>query len=102
MHMELNADKGYVAKQFRSRGIRVATYHESQNKYMKISTHLKFEWANVVFVEGTDEKYIEQVIDYTEHAEHDDCPDSLASLIRILARKKNRTAEELEKYLEWI
>ena len=101
MFMELNADKGYVAKQFRNKGLRVSTYSESQNKFVKISTHLKFEWGNVVFVEGTDEKYIEQIIDYTEHAEHDDCPDSLASLIRAVAKKKNRNMEEFEKYLSW-
>lgn len=95
LHMENNADKGYVAKQFRSRGLRVTTYHESQNKHMKISTHLKYEWPDVIFVEGTDPKYIEQICDYNEDAEHDDCPDSLASLIRIMGRRKNETTEGL-------
>lgn len=85
---ELNADKGYVAKQFKTRGARVATYNESQNKYIKIVSHLKFEWQDVIFVAGTDPQYIEQVCEYNENAEHDDCPDSLASLIRIMARKK--------------
>ena len=86
---EINADKGYVAKEFKKRDIRVATYNESQNKYIKIVSHLKFEWQNVIFVKGTDEKYIEQICDYNENADHDDCPDSLASLIRILGHKKN-------------
>lgn len=87
---ETNADKGYVAKEFKKKGIRVATYSESENKYIKIVSHLKFEWKNVIFVEGTDEEYIEQICDYNENAPHDDCPDSLSSLIRILGRKKNR------------
>jgi len=90
MYTELNADKGYVAGQFRLRGVKVATYTEHENKYVKISSHLKFEWENVIFVEGTDPEYINQICDYNENAEHDDCPDSLASLIRIMAKKKNR------------
>ena len=92
LHMELNADKGFAAKQLKAKGVRVATYHESQNKYIKISSHLKAEWPDVIFVEGTDPKYIEQICDYNEDAEHDDCPDSLASLIRIIGRRKNRAA----------
>lgn len=87
---ETNADKGYVAKAFRDRGLRVSTYHERENKHVKITTYLKFNWKDVIFVEGTDEKYINQICDYNENAEHDDCPDSLASLIRKLERRKNR------------
>jgi hypothetical protein len=93
LHMETNADKGYAAKSLKQKGVRVATYHESQNKYIKISSYLKAEWADVIFVEGTDPKYIEMICDYNEDAEHDDCPDSLASLIRIIGRRKNRTTE---------
>ena len=92
LRMELNADKGYVAKQFKRRGVRVATYHETQNKHVKISSILKHEWPDVIFVEGTDPKYIEQICDYNEDAEHDDCPDSLASLIRDMGRKKDRSS----------
>lgn len=91
--METNADKGYAAKSLKKKGVRVATYHESQNKFIKISSYLKAEWPDIIFVEGTDPKYIEQICDYNEDAEHDDCPDSLASLIRIIGRRKNRTTE---------
>ena len=42
----------------------------------------------MIFVEGTDEEYIEQILDYNENAEHDDAPDSLASIIRGLWSKK--------------
>jgi hypothetical protein len=63
------------------------------NKHLKISTYLKGEWENVIFVEGTDEEYIDQVCDYNENAEHDDCPDSLASLIRKYERKRERNTE---------
>ena len=90
MYNENNADKGYLAKQFRERGVRVVSYSETENKYIKITSYLKFEWKNVVFVEGTDEKYIQQVLDFNENADHDDCADSLASLIRVLGGKKTQ------------
>jgi len=89
MYNELNADKGYVAKQFRQKGLKVSTYTEHQNKYVKIVSYLKFEWKNVIFVSGTDEAYINMICDYNENAEHDDAPDSLASLIRIMGRRKD-------------
>lgn len=88
MYNERNADKGYLAKQFRLRGIKVVSYDENENKYIKITSYLKFEWKNVIFVEGTDEKYIQQITDFNENADHDDCADSLSSLIRAVGGKK--------------
>lgn len=82
MYMENNADKGYSAKEFRKRGVHVAGYTEKMNKHVKIVTYLKTAWPDVVFCEGTDEEYINQICDYTEDAEHDDAPDSLASLVQ--------------------
>ena len=84
---EDNGDKGYLAKALKAKGERVATYHEKQNKFLKITSYLKGEWKNVVFVAGTDAEYINQVCDYNEDAEHDDAPDSLASAIRLLWKK---------------
>ena len=91
---ERNADKGYVASKLRERGLAVSTYNEHQNKYIKIVSYLKFEWSDVIFVKGTDDEYIEQICDYNEHAEHDDCPDSLASIIRIQGGRKYEAEEE--------
>lgn len=82
MYMENNADKGYSAKAFRERDLRVSGYTEKMNKHVKIVTYLKTAWPDIVFCEGTDEAYIDQICDYTEDAEHDDAPDSLASLIQ--------------------
>ena len=93
---ETNADKGYSAKELKNKGARVVTYHEDMNKYLKISTYLKGDWENIVFVEGTDEEYINQICDYNENAEHDDSPDSLASLIRKLKKKRERGGEPRE------
>ena len=94
---EDNADKGYLAKSLRNKGERVVTYHESWNKYLKIVTNLKPEWKNVVFVEGTDPEYIDQICDYNEDADHDDAPDSLSSVVRQLLKKKDSDLAN-EKY----
>lgn len=104
MYNELNADKGYVANEFKKRGLRVVRYNEKENKYIKIVSYLKFEWKNVVFVKGTDQEYIDQICEYNENASHDDCPDSLASLIRALGKKASRSGDNLteRKYSEFL
>lgn len=91
IYNEDNADKGYLAKALRAKGELTNVYHESMNKFMKIVTYLKAEWQNVYFVKGTDSEYINQICDYFEQAEHDDAPDSLASLVRVLWRKTDET-----------
>lgn len=94
IYCEDNADKGYLAKILRKKGERVVTYHESDNKYMKIVKYLKPEWSNVFFVTGTDKDYLDLICDYNDEAEHDDAPDSLASIIRIMGNKQNVGGEE--------
>lgn len=89
LYNEKNADKGMVAKEMRKLGMKVVTYHEDLNKHIKIVTYLKAIWKDVVFVDGTDESYINQICDYTEDAEHDDAPDSCACLARLLYKKKD-------------
>ena len=89
IYCETNGDKGYLAKALREKGERVITYSETTNKYIKIVTHLKGDWSNVVFVQGTDQEYIDQILDYNEYAEHDDAPDSLACMLRILHPRKD-------------
>lgn len=91
IHCENNGDKGYLGKALRQKGERVNVYHERMNKFLKITSYLKAEWRNVIFVAGTDEEYINQICDYNENAEHDDCPDSLASLIRKMWNKKDES-----------
>ena len=83
VHVESNGDKGYLAREIQARGVPAHKYAEKQNKYLKIATYLRKWWGNVVFLEGTDRAYIDQIMDYTEEAEHDDAPDSAASICRI-------------------
>lgn len=92
---ETNADKGYVAKDLRLKGLRVQTYNEKENKYIKIVTYLKGRWSDIIFTDGTDDEYIKQITDFYEDAEHDDAPDSLASLIRAMPANTENDYEPL-------
>ena len=82
---EDNGDKGFLKKEFFRRGAYASSYTEHTNKFMKICTYLKRWWPKIIFLEGTDPEYIDQILDYTEHAEHDDAPDSAACVCRILS-----------------
>lgn len=81
---ERNADKGYLAKELSRHGLVVDTYNERMNKYVKISTYLRRAWPKIKWLEETDSEYINEILDYSEFAEHDDAPDSAASLLRKL------------------
>ncbi len=83
---EKNGDKGFLIKQFLERDVYASGYSESMNKFVKICTYLKKWWPKIVFLEGTDPEYIDQILDYTENAEHDDAPDSAACVCRILEK----------------
>lgn len=78
---EKNADKGYLAKELRGMGMHTHLYSEHMNKFIKISTHLRSNWENIYWLDETDPEYMNEILDYTEHAEHDDSPDSAASLL---------------------
>ena len=99
LYNETNGDKGYLNKDLKAKGIRTIPYHEDMNKFLKISTYLKAVWNDVIFVNGTDPEYINQICDYNENAEHDDCPDSLASLIRKKWHVKERSKDEIDNLI---
>jgi hypothetical protein len=96
---ENNADKGYLRKELVRRGLRVSGYHERMNKFYKITSYLKGAWPDIRFVAGTDADYIEQICDFNEHADHDDAPDSLATLMREMYGGKR---DERERTLVWV
>ena len=80
---ENNADKGFLALSIiRQKNYKAVQYPEKENKYIKISTFLRKWWNNIEWLEGTDKEYINQILDYTEDAEHDDAPDSAAVVCR--------------------
>ena len=86
VYCETNGDKGYLAAELRRRGMPVRLYSEHSGKYMKIATHLRRAWPELLFLEGTDPAYLNQILDYSEFAEHDDAPDSAACAVRVLGR----------------
>lgn len=88
IHLEVNADKGFVAREIIRRGYKASVYSEPDNKYVKISTYLRKWWNNIVWLEGTDPEYINQILDYTQDAEHDDAPDSAACVCRYYDNRK--------------
>lgn len=85
---ERNADKGYLAKELNKLGCIVDEYSETTNKFIKISTYLRKYWVDIEWLEDTDPDYINEILDYTETAEHDDSPDSASCMIRKLVGKR--------------
>ena len=83
---ERNGDKGFLVRELLERDVYALGYDESMNKFVKIATILKKWWPKIIFLEGTDPEYIDQILDYTENAEHDDAPDSAACMCRILEK----------------
>ena len=88
---EKNDDKGYTARN--NEGF--YTYSEPMNKHIKIMTYIYPNWKNIRFIKGTDESYIKQIQRYKEKVTHDDCPDSLASAIRLLEQQTKYVGKRL-------
>lgn len=99
MYSESNADKGYLNKNIKKPS---KVYHEKMNKYIKISTYLRQHWEHIIFIKDTSNEYINQILDYTENAEHDDAPDSLASLIKLtgVAQKPRQSKTNKTRHLK--
>lgn len=80
--LELNADKGYAARDLGQYGMMTRSYSEKENKHVKIIQNLKANWDNIIWHEDTDPEYMAQILDYVEGQQPDDCADSAASCIR--------------------
>jgi len=91
IHCEINADKGYLASDMQRMGMVAKMYSENMNKYLKISTYLFKWWPNIVWIEGTDPEYLNQIMDYTEDAAHDDAPDSASCIARLLDKPRRKS-----------
>lgn len=89
LYMEENADKGSSLKKILSHPLSATysiigkSYNESQNKQIKIATHLHDRWYHLMWAPETEADYINQICDWTENSkDFDDAPDSAASLLR--------------------
>ncbi len=87
VYVETNGDKGFLATEIRDSGKWSKAYPETENKFIKISSYLHKWWPDIVLLDGTDREYVDQILDYTEDAEHDDAPDSAACVCRILDKR---------------
>ena len=92
---ETNGDKGYLATELEGMGFYVQSYSERTNKYIKIATYLKQNWSRIYWLKSTNPEYMQQILDYTEFAEHDDAPDSAASLARTICDKMTICTDEI-------
>lgn len=88
VYCENNADKGFLAKELRERGVAARGYREDMNKYLKISNFLRKWWGNVVFLQGTDKAYVAQILAYNGLGGHDDAADSAACVCRFYDRRE--------------
>ena len=91
VYLELNGDRGYLARALRSRGCLVRTYSERENKAVKIAAHLHAAWPRVTLLRGTDPDWLNQILAWAPGAAHDDAPDSAACCARIAAAQARRT-----------
>lgn len=92
---ETNGDKGYLAGELESDyDFYVCDYSEKMNKFLKIASYLRKNWSRIWWISDTDPDYISQILDYTEFAEHDDAPDSAASLVRYLTEKPEANTDD--------
>ena len=97
--IEKNADKGYTAQLLRNKGLNVIEYHESENKDIKISTNLYEYWERLYWTPNTDDDYLNMILDYRPNTNnHDDAPDSIATLIREVCKPNKRKSRVL---YEW-
>lgn len=88
IYNEKNGDKGYLSREISNTyGYPASPYTEKENKYVKISTFLRKWWDRIWWLEGTDQEYLNQILTYTEDAEHDDAPDTASCVCRILDRR---------------
>ncbi len=93
--MEDNADKGLSATQFRKLGIPVSSYHEKENKHVKIIGHLYRDWKRIIWHNDTDNAYLDQIVSYIEGEGPDDAPDSAACLCRHFGKGRNVSKLEI-------
>ncbi len=82
IYIETNADKGASKKDLDKLWPAVIGKNESMNKHVRIVSFVKYNWFNIFFSPDCNPEYLNQILDYTELADNDDAPDSLAGLIR--------------------
>lgn len=88
LYSEDNADKGYtldileMCPELRKAGVWMEEYHETEKKHVKITNYLGEVFKEIEFSKESHPEYIEQLTDWREGVEPDDCADSASSLVK--------------------
>lgn len=67
-----------------SKKLHVKRINNSDSKNIRIQNFVKVNWSNIYFSQDCQAEYLNQVLEYSEFALHDDAPDSLAGLVQQL------------------
>jgi len=93
--IESNGDNKLSAREFQKMFPRVVPYPERTNKHQKITHFIGRNWKQIDFANDCDNTYLHHVLEYVEGYEPDDCPDSLASLLRLFSQSGGIREESL-------
>ncbi len=92
VYIETNADKGLSKRDIALKWPSVEGIHESENKHIRIVTFAIKYFRDIIWANDSDDRHMNQIIDYQEGQDPDDCPDSLAGLMRQLGFSDNQYA----------
>lgn len=83
--VESNQAQIAIANELKRRGLQVKAVNQLKNKHFRIVHNAKKHWHRIRFAHTVTKEYMDQVLQYSEVARHDDAPDSLAGLIQSIA-----------------
>jgi hypothetical protein len=84
LYVEVNQGQDALIIELENRGLRVKPHYSSDSKEFRIENYVKLNWNKIRFSNQVSPEFIKQILKYTELAKHDDAPDTLACLIKIL------------------
>lgn len=82
--IEDNGAQEAVVVEMKRRGLNAEGTTSSNQKFIRIQNYVKMHWAKLRFSRKVENKFMKEVLAYSELAKHDDAPDALACLIRYL------------------
>lgn len=84
LYVESNQGQDALCIELENRGLRVKPLPSSDPKEFRIENYVKLNWNKIRFSNQVSPEFLKQILKYTELAKHDDAPDTLACLIKIL------------------
>lgn len=88
LYIECNSGGILIYNDLKKRNkIKVENYYTKEYKPLKISSWLRTNWKRLFFSRFVSPAFLNQILEYGDYVKHDDAPDSLSSLIKIVANK---------------